>query len=113
MPESALDKLKKLTAWTDDPPLTEDELEAILESVGVVDSEGYGPSEEDWSPTYDVNKAAADAWLIKAARAATLVEVDPPGSGIVTSKVFDNCRRMARMYSSRRSAIVNLAPEGS
>ena len=67
---TALDKLKKLTAWESDPALTEAELEEILESVGMPDSEGYGPGEEEWSPTYDINKAAADAWMIKAARAA-------------------------------------------
>jgi len=35
------------------------------------------------------------------------VEVDPPGSGLFTSKVFDNCRAMARIYGRRRMATVN------
>lgn len=39
-----------------------------------------------------------------AARAAALTEIDPPRSGIVTSKVFDNCMLMARHYRSKRSA---------
>src|SRR5687768_6833211 len=100
---TALEKLKNITAWTSDPPLTEAELEDILAEAALPDGEGVVPEGEGWEPTYDINRAASEAWLIKAARVAELVEVDPPGSGIVTSKVFDNCRVMARFYSARRS----------
>jgi len=100
---SFLDTLKNITAWNVEPTLTEPELEDIIATAALPDPDGKTPETEGWTPTYDMNKAAADAWLIKAARAAALVEVDPPGSGIVTSKVFDNCRRMARIYSARRA----------
>ena len=105
---STLDKLKLITAWTDDPALTEDELEELLTDSATQDAEGNAPESEGWSPTYDINLAAREAWLIKAARAAALVEVDPPESGIVTSKVFDNCRRMARLYAARRATTVSI-----
>jgi hypothetical protein len=111
MSETALDKLKKLAAWEDHPALTEDELEDLLGSAALPDSEGIAPETEGWSPTYDMNRAASEAWLIKAARAASLVEVDPPESGIVTSKVFDNCRRMARIYSNRRAGNLRVLTE--
>ena len=97
-----LEKLKLITAWETEPALTEDEVEDLLESAGIADADGFGPNDEEWTPTYDLNKAAADAWLIKAARAAATFEVDPPESGIVTSKVFDNCRRMASIYIGKR-----------
>ena len=105
---SALDKLKLMTAWTNDPALTEAELEDILAEAALPDGEGVVPEGEGWEPTYDMNRAASEAWLTKAARAAALVEVDPPGSGIFTSKVFDNCRRMARLYASRRSETMSI-----
>lgn len=109
MPGYALEKLKKMTAWTHDPPLSEDELEDLLAAAAFPDGDGKTPETEGWSPTYDMNKAAADGWLIKAARAASLVAVDPPESGIVTSKVFDNCRAMARIYASRRAGTAKLS----
>ena len=105
---TALDKLKLITAWTDDPALIEDELEALLADSATQDAEGNAPESEGWSPTYDLHQAAREAWLIKAARAAALVEVGPPESGIVTSRVFDNCRRMARLYAARRAATVSI-----
>jgi hypothetical protein len=105
---TSLEKLKLFTAWTDEPVLTEDELEDVLAETALTDGGGKTPETEGWTPTYDINKAASEAWLIKAARAAAMVEVDPPESGIVTSKVFDNCRRMARLYADRRSGTTSI-----
>ncbi len=108
MPETHLEKLKKMTAWTSEPTLTEAELNEVLVAAALPDSEGRLPGDVGWVPTYDMNCAACNAWMIKAARAAALTEVDPPGSGIVTSRVFENCRAMARTYSARRAATVEL-----
>src|SRR5689334_7839373 len=101
MPETAKDTLKRMTAWDVAPALTDDELDAILVPCCLMDADGLVPSDPDWTPTYDLNSAAASAWLVEAARAAATVEVDPPGSGIVTSKVFQNCRAMARVYRAK------------
>ena len=105
---TALEKLKNITAWDGDPALTEDELEDLLTDASIPDGDGVEPEGEGWEPTYDMNRAASEAWLIKAARAAALVEVDPPESGIVTSKIFDNCRAMARLYSARRAGTASI-----
>jgi hypothetical protein len=101
MPETAKDKLKKMTAWDTAPALTESELDELLAQASKADANGVAPGGTGWIETYDMNAAAAAGWLIKAGRASELVEVDPPGSGIVTAKVFDNCRRMAQVYSTR------------
>jgi len=103
-----LDKLKQMTAWDAYPALTEDELNDLLGAAAMEDSAGHSPIDVAWTPVYDLNTAAAACWLIKAARAAATVEVDPPGSGIVTSKVFDNCRAMARLYAAKRNACVSV-----
>ena len=99
--ETAKDKLKKMTAWDVEPALSDDEIDELLGPSARVDPSGSAPGALDWVPTYDLNAAAADGWLIKAARAAALVEIDPPGSGVLTSKVFDNCRAMAQIYRAQ------------
>ena len=101
---SALDELKLMTAWDSEPALTETELNATLAKAALPDAAGILPQATGWTATYDLNAAAAAAWLIKAGRASATVEVDPPGSGIVTSKVFDNCRKMARIYAKKRNS---------
>ena len=97
-----LDKLKQITAWDIEPELTEDELEEFLAAAALEDAAGLSPLHEEWTPTYDLNAAASAAWLVKAARSAQLVEVDPPGSGLFSSRVFENCRAMARIYAAKR-----------
>ena len=98
-----IDKLKQITAWDIEPELTEDELEEFLAAAALEDAAGLSPLNEEWTPTYDLNAAASAAWLVKAARSAQLVEVDPPGSGLFSSRVFENCRAMARIYAAQRT----------
>src|SRR5688500_12667701 len=109
MPESAKEKLKKLTAWATEPELSDGEIDELLATSGVADAEGNAPLSEEWTPTYDVNAAAAEGWLIKAARAASTTETGPD-SVQVTSRVFENCVRMARLYSAKRAVSVRTMP---
>ena len=105
---SYLDKLKQMTAWDAAPALSENELNDLLATAALEDAGGLAPLNVGWMPTYDLNAAAVAGWLIKAGRAAKLTEIDPPGSGIVTSKILDNCRAMARIYAARRTASVSV-----
>ncbi|CAN5487401.1 hypothetical protein BH10ACI2_BH10ACI2_16290 [soil metagenome] len=104
--ETNLEKLKRITAWDVEPTLSEDDLASSLDVAAIADLNGLAPINEEWDPTYDLNAAAADAWLTKAARAAATV--DTPTAGFVTSRVFDNCRAMARMYAGRKAVSVNV-----
>lgn len=105
---SAKDTLKKMTAWDTAPALTETELDDLLSESSLADAAGLAPDDPAWEPTYDLNAAAAAGWLMKAGRASALVEVDPPGSGMYTSKVFDNCRLMSRIYAAKSLKSVSL-----
>jgi hypothetical protein len=104
---SYLDQLKLITAWATEPALTEDDLNAALGGAALKDAAGLEPLNEEWTPTYDINTAASAAWLIKAARAAAMV--DEPTAGVVTSRIFENCRAMARIYAAKRSGSVSLS----
>ena len=107
--ETAKDKLKKMTAWDTDPALTDGEIDELMIPVCLEDKDGLAPTDPDWTPTYDLNSAAAAGWLIKAGRASATVEVDPPGSGLFSSKVFDNCRAMARIYRAKCRLAVSIS----
>jgi len=100
--ESAKEKLKKLTAWDVEPELSDTEIDELLAANAKKDAEGNAPTSEDWVPTYDVNAAASAGWLIKAGRAASTTETEPDSVN-VTSRIFANCLRMARVYSGKRA----------
>lgn len=101
--ETPKEKLKKLTAWTTAPALSDTEIDELLLQSGTADPEGRAPESTGWVPTYDLNSAAAAGWLIKAGRAANTTET-APDSVEVTSQVFANCLRMARLYGGKRAA---------
>ena len=87
-----------MTAWEVAPALTEDELDELLEKASMMDGDQNVPSSLGWSPTYDLNSAAAAGWMIKAGRASTVAD----------SKVFENCCEMAKMYSRRQASTLLL-----
>jgi hypothetical protein len=102
-----LEELKMLTDWATEPSLTETEVSGILDAAALADEAGFAPGDDGWDPTYDLNRAASRVWLVKAARAASLTEADPE-TGKPTSIIFENCRRMAAHFSSRRNATTSL-----
>ena len=106
--DTPLDKLKSLSAWDTDPALTEAELDELLSGSSLEDREGRAPADEEWTPTYDLNAAAATAWLIKAGRASNTTETEPD-SFHVTSKIFDNCCRMASIYRAKGTVTLGVA----
>jgi hypothetical protein len=105
--ETAINKLKRLTAYEAEPLLTDADLDAALTSAAIRDTAGNVPRSVSWVPTYDLAAAAVEAWLVKAARASTLVETDPT-TGEVSSKVFENCLAMARLYRMKRNCTVQI-----
>jgi hypothetical protein len=108
--ETPLEKLKKLTAWETEPALTEDEVEELLDAAALEDKDGLAPLHEEWTPTYDLNAAAAAGWLLKAGRASSTTETEPD-SFYVTSKIFDNCCRMARIYRAKINMTLSVVRE--
>jgi hypothetical protein len=105
---SYLDQLKLITAWDSKPELDEDDLNGALATAAIADADGHAPTDISWTPTYDLCSAASAGWLIKAARASSEVAVEGTEPEIVTSKVFDNCRAMARIYAAKRTATVDM-----
>src|SRR5947208_16715131 len=83
--ETPKDKLKRMTAWEAEPALSDEDLDALLAAVALQDDAGAGPSDDDWTRTYDLNGAASHVWLIKAASSSIFTDVVPPGTELVAS----------------------------
>jgi hypothetical protein len=107
MPETPKDKLKKMTAWDTEPSLLDAEIDELLTQSGLSDPTGNSPEHEDWEPTYDLNAAAVAGWLIKAGRASSTTETGPE-TFYITSKIFDNCIKMASVFSAKKAGSVPL-----
>lgn len=106
MADSALDKLKRMTAWLSTPTLSGDELQGLLDDYAVIDSEGIDPTDEDWIPTYNLRAAARQGWVLKMGKAADLISTDLDGDRMSADQIFEHCERMVRKYSGTASPVI-------
>jgi hypothetical protein len=96
-----------MTAWSTTPELTDGEIDELLVQDSLADAEGNSPESEEWEPTYDLDAAAAAGWVIKAGRAVSSTETEPDSVN-VSSRVFENCMRMSREFSRKRSTTLKV-----
>lgn len=103
---NVFERFQRMVAADSEPQLSSDECGAILELFAVSDKDGNLPSAPEWTPTYRLNAAAAEAWRWKAAKASELVSIDLDGERMSSNQVFDQCERMIRHYSRKQTADV-------
>lgn len=99
--DAALNRLKRLAAADVDPKLSPSDLVDILEASRSRDRFGVLPIITGWESTYDMNRAAAEAWDTKAAKAAGDHDFSADGASYSASQVVKHCREQASMYRMR------------
>jgi hypothetical protein len=98
----ALTRLRAMTAYDQAPTLSDEDLTALLDLAKLADSAGLAPSEADWVPTYDLNRAAAEGWRWKAAQlAGSHFDFSADGATYNRQQLYTNCLEMARRYSAK------------
>jgi hypothetical protein len=89
-------RLRAMTAADSAPTLAADELEALLALNQLADSAGRAPTETDYVPTWDLNRAAAEGWRWKAGKlAGSAYDFTADGSTFNRSQMVAQCERMA------------------
>lgn len=56
-----------------------------------------------WTPTYDFNRAAYEAWGLKAAKAASMISFTADGARYDRDQLLSNCEAMQRKYAINAS----------
>ena len=95
---------------------TDQDLAGYIEARPCIDERGEAPFLWDtittpptkkanpyWTPTYDLNAAAADLWNEKAAIAAAWFDFSADGAQFSRSQAYTQAANMARFYWSRRN----------
>jgi hypothetical protein len=105
-------KLRRMIAEPTSTTYSDDDLEDVIESHPVLDSDGYDPEEDDWTATYDLNAAAAEIWEEKATAYIGLYDFNADGGSFNRSQAYEQAMKMARHYHSRkRVGSITLRPE--
>lgn len=58
----------------------------------------------NWTPTYDLNRAAYEGWSLKAAKAASMISYTSDGARYDRDQYIRNCEAMQRRYAITSSA---------
>lgn len=116
-------RVRGMTGELSEAPYTDAAIVVFIEKHPLPDYSGELPTadgevNEVWTPTYDMNAAAADIWDEKAALLAGKFDVSADGASMSRSQLFDMATRRARHYRSRRakgssSAVTTSDPEWS
>lgn len=105
------EQLISLAAADKEPFLTVSELVQCLQDSAVPDQNGTPPDDPHWEPAYDMNRAAAKAWRLKAGRVAADYTVTIEGREINRGEMVANFIQMANMYAKLAQPRYLAAPD--
>lgn len=92
------------------PVLSTIELDAILLRVRLIDAYGALPDDTAWAGVYDMARAEAAAWGVKAARASATMSFETLSGTFNHSQVFEHC---VAMQKAARLRIMGSVPGGA
>lgn len=76
----------------------------VTDAAGELPTDGSGNVNSAWTATYDLNSAAAEIWLEKAAALATAYDFTADGGSFSRSQMIAQAQGMAAYYRARRAA---------
>ncbi len=94
-------RLKRMTDADSDPALTVDDVADCMAMSKLVDANGLAPSDPSWTPTWDLNRGAAEGWRRKAGKLAMRFDFATDGQQFQRSQAVEHCERMAEQYRRR------------
>lgn len=90
-----------MVAATSAPTLDARQIQALLDLARRPDSNGRTIDDADWTPTWDLDVAAAEGWRWKAAQVAGSYSFATDGQSFNRSDMVKACQDMARMFAGR------------
>jgi len=102
---TAIAQLRRLTAATVDPKLTDEDLADALRMYAVADGDGVAPDSEvgsAWVETYDMAGAAMEAWTWKKGMASHLVNFNADGSQASMSDISEHIQERINYFANQR-----------
>lgn len=96
-------RVRRMTNEKTSTTYADADVQTLIEAHPLVDADGFSPEQDNWTPTYDLNAAAADIWEEKASAPAQDFNFSADGGNFSRSQVFEQYMQMARYYRARRS----------
>jgi len=96
-------ELRDMIAEPTTTTYSDGDLLGVIERFPLIDVYELEPDDLNWTPTYDLNAAAANLWGKKAAAFAGLYDFTADGGTFHRSQAAQEMRKQARYYAARRA----------
>ena len=94
-------KLRLMILPTDEPVLSDDQVDDILTYARRPDADDYDYADAEWTPTWDLDAAAAEGWRRKAGIAAARFNFAEDGQRFDRAQIYAHCLSQAEQYARR------------
>lgn len=108
----ATNALGDMTDWDADPALSADQKSRILTRARRADRFGRRPSDPLWEGRWDLTWAAAEAWGMKAAKAANRFAFSLDQQSVSRNQIIKHCLEMQTMYRRRMVSSIPVYGQG-
>lgn len=83
----------------------------VISYYSIVDADGYFPTDDDWTETYDLYRAAADIVEQEAAKVAKQYDMNADGATLNRSQIAEGLYTLAARLRQRGSVQLIPAPQ--
>jgi hypothetical protein len=104
----AQDKLALMVMADEDPELSEPQLADLVERARRPDTEGHTYPEDAWTPTWDLDAAAAEGWRRKASLAVARFDFAEDTQTFSRSQIYSHCIAQAEEYGRRSMGAIKV-----
>lgn len=105
-------RIELLAAASEEPVLATADVNVLLIMAKRVDVNGLQPGDATWTPTWAINYAVAQGWLIKAGRLSGRYLFMSGGKMFARQQMFDHCMKLHAKYAMKAGiSAVRLGPE--
>lgn len=94
-------KLELIVLANEDPALDAIQLADVLTYARRPDEAGYVYGDTAWTPTWDLDAAAAEGWRRKAGLAAARFTFAEDGQRFERAQIYAHCMKQAAEYATR------------
>lgn len=101
--DEAQEKLALMVLAEEEPVLSAEQLEALVELARRPDEQGFVFTDGTavWTPSWDLNFAAAEGWRRKAGIAASRFSFSEDGQRFERAQVYAHCVAQAEAYARK------------
>lgn len=101
-------KLELMVLASEEPLLSATQLTDILTYARRPDADGLTYEDVGWTPTWDLDAAAAEGWRRKAGIAAARFNFSEDGQNFQRAQVYAHCLSQAEQYARRAFGLLTV-----